>query len=161
MRHGREIPFGFYQFQKQRTETEMNNESLLREFIQKIWNEKSFDSVAEFVSPEYTVHFDTGDPWEGKTLNNEEYAVRLRYSFDSFPDIHFAIQSATSDGECVAITWIMTGTNLGTIAGYPPTNKAINTTGVTIYHFDNGKVCGHHQVFDRTTVMKQLGFIPS
>ena len=44
----------------------------------------------------------------------------------------------------------MTGINLGSIAGYPPTNKPIKTTGVTIYHFDNGKVCGHHQVFDRT-----------
>jgi predicted ester cyclase len=53
----------------------------------------------------------------------------------------------------------MTGTNLGNIGGFPATGKSIKTNGATIYHFDNGKVCGHSQVFDRTTVIKQLGFI--
>ena len=82
----------------------------------------------------------------------------VNYYFQSFPDIHFAIQQAISDGDYVAITWIMTGNNLGSIAHFPPTNKSINTSGFTIYHFKNGRICGHSQVFDRTTVMKQLGF---
>jgi predicted ester cyclase len=53
----------------------------------------------------------------------------------------------------------MTGTNLGPIGGFPPTGKSIKTNGATIYHFNDGKICGHSQVFDRTTVMKQLGFL--
>ncbi len=126
--------------------------------MQRIWNEKDFDSIAEFIDPEYTIHIDTGDPWESKTLSHKEFEVRLTYSFSSFPDIHFAIQTAISDGDYVAITWLMTGTNLGAIEGFPPTNKSINTLGTTIYHFKNGKVCGHSQVFDRTIVMRQLGF---
>lgn len=126
--------------------------------MEKVWNEKEVSAVEEFVSDAYTIHIDTGDPWEGKTLNHDEFKVRLQYSFDPFPDIHFAIQSAIADGDYVVITWIMTGTNLGNIAGFPPTNKSIKTNGTTIYHFQSGKVCGHSQVFDRTTVMKQLGF---
>lgn len=137
----------------------MKNENILKAFMQKIWNEKDVNTIAEFVSDAYTIHIDTGDPWEGKTLNHDEFKVRLQYSFDSFPDIHFAIQSAIEDGDYVAINWIMTGTNLGSIGGLPPTNKAIKTDGTTIYHFKEGKVCGHTQVFDRTTVMKQLGFM--
>lgn len=136
----------------------MNNENLLRAFMQKVWNEQDFDSIARFVDTDYTIHLDNGDPWEGKTLNHSEFKIRLHYSFDSFPDMHFEIQQAISDGDHVAITWIMTGTNLGKIGGFPPTNKAIKTSGNTIYHFKNGKVCGHTQVFDRTTVMRQLGF---
>lgn len=127
--------------------------------MQKVWNEKDISSIAEFVHDEYTIHIDTGDPWEGKTLNHAEFETRLNYSFSSFPDIHFAIQQSISDGDYVAITWIMTGTNLGTIGDFPPTNKTISTKGTTIYHFKNGKVCGHSQVFDRTTVMRQLGFL--
>jgi len=137
----------------------MKNEIILREFMQKVWNEKDLDSIAEFVSPEYTIHIDTGDPWEGKTLDHKEFKTRLNYSFNSFPDIHFTIQHAISDGDHVAITWIMTGTNLGNIGELPATNKSIRTFGATIYHFNDGKVCGHSQVFDRTTVMRQLGFI--
>lgn len=137
----------------------MNNEAILRDFLQKVWNEKDLNSVDQFVHTSYSIHIDTGDPWEGKTLDLEDFKVRLKYSFDSFPDINFDIQSAISDGNYVAITWIMTGTNLGKIGGFVPTGKTICTKGVTIYHFQNGKVCGHSQVFDRTTVMKQLGFI--
>ena len=137
----------------------MNNENILRDFMQKIWNEKDLNIVDKFVHTSYTIHTDTGDPWEGKTLDLEEFKVRLHYSFDSFPDINFDIESAISDGNYVAITWIMTGTNLGKIGGFPPTGKSIKTKGVTIYHFEKGKVCGHSQVFDRTTVMKQLGFM--
>lgn len=126
--------------------------------MQKVWNEKDFNSIAAFVNPAYTIHIDTGDLWEGKTLNHKEFETRLNYSFDSFPDIHFAIQHAIADGDYVAITWIMTGTNLGRIGNFPPTNKPIKTFGSTIYHFKNDKVCGHSQVFDRTSVMRQLGF---
>ncbi len=136
----------------------MRNELVLRAFMQKIWNEKDVNSIAAFVHPEYTIHIDTGDPWEGKTLNHEEFETRLNYSFNSFPDIHFEIQQVIADGEYVAITWIMTGTNLGSIGDFPPTNQSINTAGHTIYQFNNGKVCGHSQVFDRTSVMRQLGY---
>jgi steroid delta-isomerase-like uncharacterized protein len=137
----------------------MSNETILRVFMQKVWNEKRVASIPEFVHPEYTIHIDSGDAWEGKTLNNDEFKARLNDSFGPFPDIHFEILTAIADGDHVAITWIMTGTNLGHIGTFPPTGKAIKTPGVTIYHFSNGKICGHSQVFDRTTVMRQLGFI--
>jgi steroid delta-isomerase-like uncharacterized protein len=99
-------------------------------------------------------------PWDGKTINHEEFKVRLNYSFNSFPDIHFAVKTLVADGSNVAITWIMTGTNLGNIGDIPATKKPIKTFGTTIYHFKDGKICGHSQVFDRTTVIKQLGFLP-
>jgi steroid delta-isomerase-like uncharacterized protein len=137
----------------------MNNEIMLREFIQKVWNEKNFDCIAQFVAPEYTVYRDNADPWEGKTLNHSEFKTRLMYSFSSFPDINFEIKTAISDGDCVAIMWIMTGTNSGKIGEYPPTNRRIEAEGITIYHFKDGKLCGHTQVFDRTTILRQLGFL--
>ena len=137
----------------------MNNKDTLMEFVERVWNQQEIGCVSEYLDTEYTIHIDTGDPWEGKTLNQDEFKKRLQYSFSSFPDIHFSIQSAISDGDFVAITWILTGTNLGSIDKYPPTNKKIHTTGVTIYHFRDGKICGHSQVFDRTAVMRQLGYI--
>jgi len=53
----------------------------------------------------------------------------------------------------------MTGTNTGNIGEIPATNKTIEANGATIYHFLDGKIYGHTQVFDRTTIMRQLGFI--
>ncbi len=51
----------------------MNKESILREFMDEIWNKQRFDKVEQYVHKEYTIHLDTTDPWEGKTLNYSEF----------------------------------------------------------------------------------------
>ncbi len=121
-------------------------------------NEKDFDSITNYVAPAYTIHNDPSDLWEGRTLNFEEFAMRLDYTFDSFPDIWFEILTAITEENSVAITWIMTGTNNGKNGIFPPTGKSIRTVGATTYHFYDGKICGHSQVFDRVTIIKQLGY---
>lgn len=137
----------------------MSKEAFLREFMDEVWNKQGFDKVATYVHPQYTIHLDNTDPWEGKTLNHGEFKQRLSHSFDSFPDMHFQITSAIEEENHVAITWILTGTNTGEIAGFPATNKTIKTNGMTFYHFKDGLLNGHTQTFDRITVMKQLGFM--
>lgn len=137
----------------------MNKDQFLRTFMREVWNEKKFDRIREYVQPSYTIHLDTSDPWEGKTINHEVFKERLLFSFDSFPDMNFEITSSIEEENHVAITWIMTGTNLGKIGGFPPTKKSIRTAGMTIYHFTDNLISGHTQIFDRVTVMKQLGFL--
>ncbi len=132
--------------------------NFLRAFMQEVWNEKNFEAVEKYVSPTYQIKLDTADPWEGKTLTHQEFKQRLNFSFGSFPDINFEITSLIEEQDHVAITWVLTGTNNGPIGELPPTNKSIRTTGMTIYHFTNELISGHTQVFDRMTVMKQLGF---
>ncbi len=137
----------------------MSKATILRAFMTNVWNEKRKDLVETYVSPNYKIHLDTGDNWEGQTLNHAAFKKRLDFSFDSFPDINFDIQSAIEEENHVAITWILTGTNLGKIGEFPPTNKKIKTKGMTIYFFENNLITGHSQVFDRMTVRKQLGFV--
>jgi len=126
----------------------------------EVWSKQNFDKVAEYVHPQYTIHRDAADPWEGQTLSHEVFKIRLNHSFSSFSDMHFEITSAIEEETCVAITWILTGTNDGSIGDSPPTHKKIKTKGMTIYHFSEGLINGHTQVFDRVTVMRQLGFMP-
>ena len=137
----------------------MNKESFLREFMDEIWNEKNYNKVEQFIHPEYTIHLDAADPWEGKTLSYSDFKERLTFSFNSFPDMNFEITSAIQEENHVAITWILTGTNLGKIGEFESTKKSIHTKGLTIYHFKDNLINGHTQVFDRVAVMKQLGFI--
>jgi steroid delta-isomerase-like uncharacterized protein len=137
----------------------MNKENLLREFINEVWNKHVLESVGKYIYSEYTIYLDNADPWERKTLNHSEFKKRLNYSFNSFPDMHFEITSAIQDENHVAISWILTGTNLGMIGEYPATKRSIRTKGMTIYHFNDNLINGHTQVYDRITVMKQLGFI--
>jgi len=102
---------------------------------------------------------DPSDPWEGRTLNYEVFAMRLGYTFDAFPDIKFELQTAISEGDHVTTTWMMTCNNRGKNGAVSLTNKIIRTLGLTIYHFADDKICGHTQVVDRRTSMKKLGFL--
>lgn len=137
----------------------MNKTAFLREFMSEVWNKKKFEKIVEYVHPAYTIHLDPGDPWEGRTLSHAEFRERMQSgSFDPFPDMHFAITTAIESEAHVAVTWILTGTNLGKIGPYPATQKAIKTTGMTIYHFKDNLISGHTQILDRKTVMQQLGF---
>jgi len=137
----------------------MNKENILREFMTEVWNNQRKDLVEKYVAEEYQIYLDTGDNWEGKILDHKEFKKRLDFSFNSFPDMHFEIKLAIEEQSHVAITWELTGTNLGNIGDFPPTNKKIKTNGMTIYFFEDNLISGHSQVFDRTTVMKQLGFM--
>ena len=83
----------------------MTNKKLQKEFMQKVWNEKDFEGIKKYVAPGYTIHIDTADPREGKTLNHAAFAERLNYSFDSFPDINFEIQTVIRMG----IMWPLPG----------------------------------------------------
>jgi steroid delta-isomerase-like uncharacterized protein len=134
----------------------MSKEIFVREFINEVWNKQSFDKVEKYIHSEYIIHLDTSDPWERKILSHSEFKTRLKYSFNSFPDMNFEITSAIEEEKHVAINWILTGTNLGMIDKYLPTNKSIRTNGLTIYHFKDNLINGHTQVFDRATVIRQL-----
>ncbi|MGG8496512.1 ester cyclase [Tenacibaculum sp. TC6] len=138
----------------------MNKEFFLREFMDEIWNKKNFEKIEKYVHNEYTIHLDPDDPWEGRTLSNSEFKNRMELgSFKPFPDMNFEITSAIEVRDYVAVTWNLTGTNLGKLGEFPPTIKTINTKGMTIYHFKDNLINGHTQIFDKKTVMKQLGFI--
>ena len=136
----------------------MENENILREFIQKVWNEKDFASITNYVSTEYTIHSDPSDPWEFRTLNYEEFAMRLDYFFDHFPEFNIEILKTIADGNDVAIACKIIGAKSSRMINVQKQNKAIIKNGFTVYHFIAGKICGHTQVCHSTTAIKQLGF---
>lgn len=137
----------------------MDKKEFILNFMGDVWNEKRMEMIKVYVNETYHIKLDHADPWEGKILNHQEFKERLKYSFNSFSDINFEITNMISAANEVAITWIMRGKNDGFIEQIPPTNKRIETSGMTIYHFSGNKISGHTQVFDREKVMSQLGFL--
>ena len=141
-------------------EKEANKESLKR-LIDEVWNLGNFDTVEELIAPAYTVHHDPGDPWEGKTLNWEQYKQRVLYSRNAFPDLNFDIKEFVTTEDRVVISWILTGTHLGDLAEVPASGKQINISGLTIYYFEDDKISGHWQVIDQLAFVAQIGMFGS
>lgn len=130
---------------------------MVKKLITEVWSEGKLSEVNQLIAERYKIFFDSGDPWEGETLDHEAYKKRVMLSRKVFPDLNFKInQIYESDGK-VIVSWFMRGTNKGDLPELPATNKKVNVPGITIYYFDHNKISGHWQVTDRLVLFNNLG----
>lgn len=132
------------------------NAVIVRELYERVWSYGDYAAIGRLVAPRYTVHSDPGDPWEGQTLDHEQYRERVRYSRKAFPDLNFSIEDLVTDGQRVSVRWRGDGTHRGDLKGIPATGKRVSFRGQTIYEFDQGRVSGHCQIVDRLGFIEQL-----
>jgi len=130
--------------------------TLLRDLHQQVWSYGDYSAVERLVAPEYTLHSDPGDAWEGRTLDRAAYTERVRYSRTAFPDLVFTLDDTLSAGERVAVRWHAEGTHEGDLNGLPATGRRLRFAGQTIYELKHGQVAGHWQVVDRLGFLEQV-----
>ena len=138
--------------------THKNLKTTLRTFIEEVWNNGNFTQLENFVAAKYELKRDPGDPWDGQTLTIPTFKERVLYSRNAFPDLHFEIQDMIEENEKVGLSWIMSGTHQGDLPQLPATGKAFSISGITIYYFEEGKLCGHRQAFDQLGFLSQVKF---
>lgn len=129
---------------------------LLRDLYQQVWSYGDYAGVERLVAPQYTIHSDPGDAWEGRTLDREAYRERVRYSRTAFPDLIFTLEELISAGGRVAVRWSAEGTHEGDLRGLPASGRRLRFAGQTIYELRHGQVAGHWQVIDRQGFLEQL-----
>ena len=138
--------------------TSSNLKSTLRTFMEQVWNNGNFSQIEAFVAPRYEIKNDPGDPWDGQTLTITTFKERVLYSRNAFPDLHFEIQEMIEEQGKVAVSWLMSGTHKGDLPQLPATGKSFSISGITLYYFEGGKLCGHTQAFDRLGFLSQMEF---
>ena len=57
----------------------------------------------------------------------------------AFPDVNFDIRDLVASGDKVAPRWVITGTQVGPFAGFPPTGRRIEIDGCVMFHMENGR----------------------
>jgi len=135
----------------------MDLKAKLQSFINDVWNNGDFTKLADYLAHTYEIRHDPGDPWDGKILDVDEFIVRVMYSRNAFPDLHFNLHEMISETDKVAVRWTMSGTHQGDLPRLPATGKQFSITGMTFYYFDDGKLCGHSQSFDHLAFLSQIG----
>lgn len=107
------------------------NKKVARRFTEESWNHGNLDAVDECCAPSYQLRA-TGGIAE---LKQEMVAMRR-----SFPDMSFTIEEMIAEGDAVVSRWTWRGTHLGELDGLAPTGKTLVSTGITIFHFADGKI---------------------
>ena len=134
------------------------NKTVVHKYIDEFWSKGQEELATELISPEYT-RTDPSTPWvSGDREGVTQLMLGLRAAF---PDLNFISQEVITGADTVVVGWTATGTHQGELLGIPPTGKAVNIMGTSIYHLAGGQMVGETTVWDTLGMMQQLGVIPS
>ena len=128
---------------------------VLLQLVEQGFNIGSFDRFDEIFHPEVVVH---------APVPVEPGIEGLRTSFErireAFPDSHAEIDDFVDAGDRIYRRWTVTGTHTGSWLGIPPTGRRIEVSGVDIERFEGDLIIEHWNIWDRLTLMEQLGLAP-
>jgi steroid delta-isomerase-like uncharacterized protein len=133
------------------------NAELSRRIFEDVWNRKNLGAIDELIAADY-VHHDANSP---TASGIDGYKQFVNYYMNAFPDAHFTIEDAFTDGQNEVTRWTVVGTHEGELAGIPRTGQRFSVTGITIARIANGKITESWNSWDALGLMQQLGVVSS
>ncbi|MFI6444253.1 ester cyclase [Kitasatospora sp. NPDC050543] len=112
--------------------------------------------IDELLAPDYCDH----DPsMDGDTVGPAAVKKMIEGYRKAF-DFTFDIQSQLAEGDQVVTRWIWRGTHIGEYMGMPASNKTIESAGMTMFRFEEGKAKEGWWSWDAVAMMRQMGMMP-
>jgi steroid delta-isomerase-like uncharacterized protein len=81
--------------------------------------------------------------------------------FVGIPDVKFETRSVFFSSDQSCWEWVMTGTHSGDLPNLPATGRTISVRGATVAEIRGDKISRVSDYYDRATVLRQLGVIPT
>lgn len=134
------------------------NKNVVRRTFEDLWNKGNLSLADQFFAPSYD-HHDPSTPDVGRGPESEKKRATLYRN--AFPDLRLTVEGLTAEGETVVARWSCHGTHKGELNGIAPTGKQFTISGVTIAHFENGKMIEGWVNWDTFGLMQQLGLLPA
>jgi predicted ester cyclase len=131
-------------------------DSLIRSFIERVWNQASEAALCELTTPDYLYTFGAHPPRDRLAM-----AALLRDLHVAFPDWNVEIRDLIVEGDRGAARWEASATHLGPFRGVAPTGKAARAFGINVYHFRGDLISAEFETMDTIGLLVQLGAIPS
>jgi predicted ester cyclase len=137
------------------TSLEEQNKTLIRSFIEEIFNEHNLSSIQKYFGKESV----EGSPQAGK--GGEGFRQFITDFFEAFPDMHITIEHIVAENNLVMVFLSGSGTHKGQFHGIPPTNKPVNIRSADLYKIENGIITGQWIIVDQLNLLKQTGTLLS
>ncbi len=128
---------------------------LSRRIFEDVWNRKNLNAIDDLISANY-IHHDANSP---AASGIDGYKQFVNYYMNAFPDAHFTIDDAFTDGHNEVTRWTVVGTHEGELAGIPRTGRRFSVTGISIARVANGKITESWNNWDALGLMQQLGVV--
>jgi predicted ester cyclase len=154
MVHGRGDNFYMHGIKGQTIMTAINNKEVVQGMLH-LMEKGDRENVSKYFASEWVNHDLSLPPlkgWEG--------AKQLIALWSSFSNRTITIEDSVTEGDRVAIRFLISGTHTGPFMGIAPTGKAIRVTGTGIFRIAEGKATDNWVNFDALGLLQQLGVVP-
>ncbi len=132
----------------------LSNEITMRRFIEQVINNGNFPVLDEVIHPKYVYRS------PDQVLQGPEALRDLFTAYRSaFPDLHIEIEELVSAGNKTVISFTLSGTHEGDLMGIAATGRQVKVSGMTLSHFENGKIIDEWELLDQLTLFQQLGIV--
>ena len=129
--------------------------SKIKGFTEEVWNKKNFQVFDKIIHPD----FQYNDPIYPNVKSKDEYKAFISRIQTTSPDTNYEMIDIIVENEKVVVLYSWTGPPVEELGGVPPTGKKLEHKGVAIYYFDNDQVIKIWDIWDRFSILKQLGII--
>jgi predicted ester cyclase len=114
---------------------------LIARYYEVVFNSHDLDAMGEF--------------WADQEMM-EMITRGCRSYFDSFPDLHVAVDEMIAEGSKVFVRSTMTGTHDGEYKGIAPTGRPVATDCAEVFRLDGGKIVGYWCLTNVASLTRQL-----
>jgi steroid delta-isomerase-like uncharacterized protein len=132
----------------------LSNEITMRRFVEQVINNGDFPVLDEVIHRNYVYHSPDQVLQGPEALRDLFTAYRT-----AFPDLHIEIEELVSAGNKTVISFTLSGTHEGDLMGIAATGRQVKVSGMTLSHFENGKIVEEWELLDQLTLFQQLGIV--
>jgi predicted ester cyclase len=127
-----------------------NNKSITLQLVEEVLNKGNLDKIENLITANIIWH---GQYKEVKGLKSLKKWISLERSI--FPHMQFNIVDNVAEHDKVAIRWVLQATH----KKKPKTHQKFQTRGISIFHFEDGKIKEAWIVFDALNPALELGVV--
>jgi len=128
--------------------SEATNKAISDRLTEEVWNGGNLDLLDDFIAENYVRHnpASVDPPVVNGRDEMKEYITSVR---TTYPDFHVEVYNRLAEGDLVAGSWTVTGTNA-------EVGVAVENPGISISRYQDGKVVEEWVSWDTQSMTNQL-----
>ena len=133
------------------------NKSIVREYLEEVWNKKNPGALEKYIAPDYLRHCEAMPPPLQELKGIEGLKQMFSMTMAAFPDWDEQIEILSAEGDKVVYLSRANATQKGPFGPFPASGKSFTLTIIGIHRIAGGKIAETWVTWDNVTWLTQLG----
>ena len=136
------------------------NKSIVRDYLEEVWNKKNSDAMERFIASDYVRHCEAMPPPLQELRGVEGLKEMFSMTTAAFPDWNEQIEILSAEKDKVAYLSKARAAQKGLFGPFPASGKKFKVTIIGIHRIENGKIAETWVTWDNVAWLTQLGHFP-